>query len=130
VAAKYVKRLKPCLLSFIFGQSENLLIGLFFGLLKLLGIEGNSNWETWKADALERYREDHQLKGLRKEIWLSLDKKHDTLRRSDSPVPARQSRGSKVVTCTLIVVSPIVVDSLSSLEPLNTFANNYVISSG
>ncbi|KAJ5865219.1 uncharacterized protein N7529_007135 [Penicillium soppii] len=39
-------------------------IGLFCGLLKILGIEGDSNWETWKADALERYREDHQLQQL------------------------------------------------------------------
>ncbi|CAI7610892.1 unnamed protein product [Penicillium palitans] len=39
-------------------------IGLFFGLLKILGIEGDSNWETWKAEALERYREDCQLKQL------------------------------------------------------------------
>ncbi|KAJ5565915.1 hypothetical protein N7535_007553 [Penicillium sp. DV-2018c] len=46
-------------------------IGLFFGLLKILGIEGDSKWETWKADALERYREDHQLKQL---LRLSEDK--------------------------------------------------------
>jgi hypothetical protein len=35
-----------------------------YWLLKMLGIEGDSNWETWKADALQRYREDHQLKQL------------------------------------------------------------------
>ncbi|CAG7936916.1 unnamed protein product [Penicillium olsonii] len=39
-------------------------IGLFFGLLKILGIEGDSNWESWKADALDRYREDPQLKQI------------------------------------------------------------------
>lgn len=41
-------------------------IGLFFGLLKILCIEGDSNWETWKAEALERYREGCQLKQLLK----------------------------------------------------------------
>jgi hypothetical protein len=41
-------------------------IGLFFGLLKILGIEGNPSWETWKAEVLERYREDNQLKQLLK----------------------------------------------------------------
>ncbi|CAI7572132.1 unnamed protein product [Penicillium bialowiezense] len=45
--------------------------GLFFGLLKMLGIEGDSKWETWKATALERYREDHQLKQI---LTLSEDK--------------------------------------------------------
>ncbi|CAG8384327.1 unnamed protein product [Penicillium salamii] len=38
------------------------LIGLFFGLLEILGIEGVSTWESWKADALKCYREDDQLK--------------------------------------------------------------------
>ncbi|KAJ6020061.1 hypothetical protein N7499_003354 [Penicillium canescens] len=41
-------------------------IGLFFGLLKTLGIEGDSNWETWKAEAMESYRGDFQLKQLLK----------------------------------------------------------------
>ena len=39
-------------------------VGLFFGLLRVLGIEGDLNWESWKAEALERYREDDQLKQL------------------------------------------------------------------
>lgn len=49
--------------------------GLFFGLLKMLGIEGDSKWETWKATALERYREDHQLKQI---LTLSEDKRNRT----------------------------------------------------
>lgn len=39
-------------------------IGPFFGLLKILGIEGDSKWETWRAGALERYRDDDQLQQL------------------------------------------------------------------
>ncbi|KAJ5319114.1 uncharacterized protein N7506_011818 [Penicillium brevicompactum] len=39
-------------------------IGLFFGLLKILGIEGDSQWETWRAGALEGYRDDDQLQQL------------------------------------------------------------------
>ncbi|KAJ5901451.1 hypothetical protein N7495_001979 [Penicillium taxi] len=41
-------------------------VGLFFGLLKMLGIEENLNWENWKAKALESYQEDSQLKELLK----------------------------------------------------------------
>lgn len=37
-------------------------IGLFFGLLNILGIEGDLNWETWRAEALEHF----QLKQLLK----------------------------------------------------------------
>lgn len=39
-------------------------LGLFFGLLKGLGYEGDLDWETWKGEALKRYREDDRLQQL------------------------------------------------------------------
>ncbi|KAJ5380251.1 uncharacterized protein N7496_002679 [Penicillium cataractarum] len=36
-------------------------LGLFAGLLRALGFTGDFHWETWKAEALERYEDDHRL---------------------------------------------------------------------
>ncbi|KAJ5240209.1 hypothetical protein N7468_004828 [Penicillium chermesinum] len=36
-------------------------LGLFAGLLGAMGITNDFHWEIWKAEALERYKYDHQL---------------------------------------------------------------------
>ncbi|KAJ5569827.1 uncharacterized protein N7459_009257 [Penicillium hispanicum] len=39
-------------------------LGLFGGLLKGMGSTKDFHWETWKVEALEQYRNDHQLQKL------------------------------------------------------------------
>ncbi|KAJ5602065.1 hypothetical protein N7510_011599 [Penicillium lagena] len=36
-------------------------LGIFAGFLGAMGITSDFHWETWKAEALERYENDHQL---------------------------------------------------------------------
>jgi hypothetical protein len=36
-------------------------LGLFAGLLEAMGITNDFHWENWKAEALKRYQNDHQL---------------------------------------------------------------------
>lgn len=41
--------------------------GIFMGLVRALSNDGKSNglgWETWRAEALERYRSDHRLQSI------------------------------------------------------------------
>jgi len=39
-------------------------LGLFFGFLRALGISGHLDWEIWRAEALEMYRDDPRLQHL------------------------------------------------------------------
>lgn len=39
-------------------------VGLFGGLRKAFGVDADLRWEEWRAKALERYRDDVQLKSL------------------------------------------------------------------
>jgi hypothetical protein len=39
-------------------------LGLFAGLLGAIGITSDFHWEMWKAEALERFKDDHRLQQL------------------------------------------------------------------
>jgi len=45
-------------------EEETTTLGLFKGLRKSLGVDGEFGWEEWKEMALERYADDHRLRDI------------------------------------------------------------------